>query len=226
MPPVATGAPVRSSEVSTTPSSNGRAHHRARHRRRRTGRERLIWLVPIAVVAAAVLIAIAVSESPGRKNPLVSSTASTTATTSTTFPTASSIPVTSSPRSSTTTSSTPTSSPSTSTTTSSTTTSAPTPVTVPTDDVLIQIINGSGVNDIATTTASGLSSLGFAINGTEDAPSYTYTTSVIQYPAGDLSLADTVLAHLNGPTELVEDSSVPSGEVYLILGSTFTGVAP
>jgi hypothetical protein len=96
---------------------------------------------------------------------------------------------------------------------------------VPVSDVLVEIVNGSGASGAATSTASGLHSVGFAINGTMDAPSYSYTTSVIEYPSGGLADAYTVLAHLNGPTELVEDSSVPAGEVHLIVGSTFRGVA-
>ena len=91
--------------------------------------------------------------------------------------------------------------------------------------MLVQVENGSGVAHVATSAASGLHSLGFSINGTGDADSFTYTTSVIEYPPGDLAMADTLLAHLNGATELVRDSSLPAGEVHLILGSSFTGVA-
>jgi hypothetical protein len=90
---------------------------------------------------------------------------------------------------------------------------------------LVEIFNGSGASGVAASTASGLHAVGFSINGTADASSFTYTTSVIEYPPGELAEADTVLAHLNGPTRLEVDSAVPTGEVHLILGSTFVGVA-
>jgi hypothetical protein len=57
-----------------------------------------------------------------------------------------------------------------------------------------------------------------------DANSFTYTTNVIEYSPGGLANADTLLAHVNGPTRLEEVSSIPTGEVHFIVGSSFTGV--
>ncbi len=102
-----------------------------------------------------------------------------------------------------------------STTTSTTTpptTTVPTP-TVPVSNVLVQVVNGTGAPNA-----------GFAINGTGDAASLTYTTNVIEYPPGGLADADTLLAHISGPTRLEEDSSIPTHEVYFIVGSSYTGV--
>jgi hypothetical protein len=96
---------------------------------------------------------------------------------------------------------------------------------VPVRQVLVVVVNGSGAAGIAGTTAAALHEVGFVINGTMDAESFTYSTSVIEYPPGALSSAYTVLAHLNGPTRLVEDATVPAGEVHFIVGSTFRGVA-
>jgi hypothetical protein len=100
-----------------------------------------------------------------------------------------------------------------------------TPTTVPTGDVLVQVYNGSGARGVAHAAAQELATAGFLINGTSDVSDFTYTTSVIEYPPGALTSANTVLAHINGPTELEADSSVPNGEIHLILGSTFVGVA-
>jgi hypothetical protein len=177
--------------------------------------ERAVRLLPIALVAIAMVAVVVLLLTRHTRPPRLVAAA-----TSTTLP-ATSTPVSST---STTTSSTTTSS-TTTTTTTTTSTTTPPPPTVPVSDVLVEVVNGSGASGLAATTATALHAAGFAINGTMDAESFIYSTSVIEYPPGDLSDAYTVLAHLNGPTRLVEDSSVPTGEVHFIVGSTFQGVA-
>jgi hypothetical protein len=90
--------------------------------------------------------------------------------------------------------------------------------------VLVDIYNGSGAKGIAATAATGLKAIGFPINSTQDAPSFTYTTNIIEYTPGELMDADTLLAHINGATRLVVDSSIATGDVHLIVGSSFVGV--
>ena len=114
------------------------------------------------------------------------------------------------------------------TTTPPTTLVSPTSTTLaslPPDDVLVEVYNGTGQTDLATSVAKALSSLGFHINGTGDAASATYTASVIEYEPGNEAGAEAVALHLLGTTRLVEDDSLPAqDEVNLIVGDTYDGV--
>ena len=87
------------------------------------------------------------------------------------------------------------------------------------------MLNGFGANGAATAAASALHRQGFAINGTGNANSFEYADNVIQYAPGELQGADTLEAHVTGVTEIVESDQVPAGEVQLVLGSTYDGIA-
>lgn len=93
--------------------------------------------------------------------------------------------------------------------------------------VSVKVLNGSGVNGIAGTTATALTGRGFHVLGSagattaSGAPDYSYTKSVIEYrSAADLAAAQTVAAQLSDVT-LKQLGSVPAGTVTLILGSDF-----
>lgn len=87
--------------------------------------------------------------------------------------------------------------------------------------VSVSVLNGSGVPNIAGTTAAALSTRGFHVVGTASAASFSYTKSVVEYSgAADLAAARTVAAQLPDVT-LQQDSSVTAGTVTLILGSDF-----
>lgn len=117
--------------------------------------------------------------------------------------------------------------------TSTTSTAAPTttqpvttPPTVPTSSVLVEVLNGMGQSGAASTAASALRAQGFVINGTGDAASFSHVASVVAYPPGGSAAAHTLAAHVSGAVTLTEDTTVPSNEVDLVVGSSFTGVTP
>jgi LCP family protein required for cell wall assembly len=92
--------------------------------------------------------------------------------------------------------------------------------------VKVEVLNGSGVSRIASEAASGLTSRGFDVTGTGDAPSFAYTNSVIEYSsAGDMAAVNTLKKELTNVTSL-QVASLPPGTVDLILGSDFTGLTP
>jgi LCP family protein required for cell wall assembly len=93
-------------------------------------------------------------------------------------------------------------------------------------NVKVEVLNGSGISSIASQTAAGLTSRGFNVTGTGQAPNFAYTTSVIEYAsAADMAEVNTLKQQLTNVTAL-QVASLPPGTVDLILGSTFSGLAP
>jgi LCP family protein required for cell wall assembly len=92
--------------------------------------------------------------------------------------------------------------------------------------VKVEVLNGSGVADVADQAAAGLTNLGFDVTGTGDASTFAYTTSVIEYPSSaDIAEVNTLKQELPDVTDL-QDVSLTPGTVELILGSDFTGLTP
>jgi LCP family protein required for cell wall assembly len=93
-------------------------------------------------------------------------------------------------------------------------------------NVKVEVLNGSGIARLASQAAAGLTSRGFDVTGTGDAPTFAYTSSVIEYAsASDLAEVNTLKRELSNVTDLV-DASLTPGTVDLILGSDFTGLKP
>src|SRR5580704_15030578 len=93
-------------------------------------------------------------------------------------------------------------------------------------NVKVEVLNGSGVSSVASEAAAGLTSRGFDVTGTGDAPTFAYTKSVIEYSsATDMAAVNTLKRELTNVTSLQVASLTP-GTVDLILGSDFTGLAP
>ena len=93
-------------------------------------------------------------------------------------------------------------------------------------NVKVEVLNGSGVTHLASAAAAGLTSRGFDVTGTGDAPSFAYTKSVIEYSsAADMAAVNTLKKQLTNVTSLQVASLTP-GTVDLILGSDFTGLDP
>jgi LCP family protein required for cell wall assembly len=91
--------------------------------------------------------------------------------------------------------------------------------------VKVEVLNGSGVQGIASRAAADLTSRGFAVTGTGNAASFAYTESVIEYSsAADMAQVNTLKQVLTNVTDLHVPSLAP-GTVALILGSDFTGLA-
>jgi LCP family protein required for cell wall assembly len=92
-------------------------------------------------------------------------------------------------------------------------------------NVKVEVLNGSGVSSVANEAAAGLTSRGFDVTGTGDAPTFAYTKSVIEYSsATDMAAVNTLKRELTNVTSLQVASLTP-GTVDLILGSDFTGLA-
>ncbi len=108
-----------------------------------------------------------------------------------------------------------------------TTTAAPTTTTgVEPGSVLVEVLNGNGVSGAAGQAATALHDAGFAINGTGNAPAFTYAETVVAYPPGAAAQAETVAAHVIGAVELRTSPQLPTGVVDLILGDTYDGITP
>ena len=91
--------------------------------------------------------------------------------------------------------------------------------------VHVQVLNGSGVNGIAGTTATALTAKGFGVTGTGPAANYGYTSSVIQYSsASQLPEVNTLKAVLGGSVMAQHDPAAGAGSLNLILGSSFNGL--
>lgn len=93
-------------------------------------------------------------------------------------------------------------------------------------NVKVEVLNGSGIPRVAGQAAAALTSRGFSVTGTGEAPTFSYTTSVIEYSsAADMAAVNTLKRELTDVTTL-QAASVTRGTVSLILGSSFTGLAP
>jgi hypothetical protein len=93
-------------------------------------------------------------------------------------------------------------------------------------NVKVEVLNGSGVTRVASQAAAGLTSRGFNVTGTGDAPNFAYTKSVVEYStAADMPAVNTLMKQLTDATSL-QVSTLTPGTVDLILGSDFTGLAP
>ncbi len=109
-------------------------------------------------------------------------------------------------------------------TTTSTTLAPPTATTLAPSNVLVEVLNGSGVGGIAVATARELRAAGFLINGTGNAASFEHADNVAEYSAGSGDAAETVSSYLTGTTRLEVVDGLASNEVYLVLGSSFRGL--
>jgi LCP family protein required for cell wall assembly len=90
--------------------------------------------------------------------------------------------------------------------------------------VHVQVLNGSGVNGVAGTTATALTAKGFTVTGTGSAANFGYTSSVIQYSsAAQLPEVNTLKAQA-GSVVVQQDTALGTGSLTLILGSSFHGL--
>jgi LCP family protein required for cell wall assembly len=97
--------------------------------------------------------------------------------------------------------------------------------TVSPSQVQLEVLNGSGTFGVASTTASGLTNLGFNVIGTGDAPNgFSYTDSVIEYSSvSQLPAVNTLKKEVAG-VQVKRVSTLQAGTLSLILGSKFTGL--
>ncbi len=100
------------------------------------------------------------------------------------------------------------------------------PLTVNPTQVKVEILNGSDGTDETASASTALTGRGFTVVDTGYAATNTYTTSVIQYSGpADLPAARTLRQQFSS-AKLQRDPELAPGTVQVILGSTFTALAP
>ncbi len=91
--------------------------------------------------------------------------------------------------------------------------------------VSVQVLNGSGISHQAADASQQLRTAGFSIDGTGEAAHFGYATSVVEYAPGDEAKAQFLQSKLIGGASLQPDSSLTSGRLVLVTGSSFGGVS-
>lgn len=92
--------------------------------------------------------------------------------------------------------------------------------------VKVTVLNGSSGADLSSEAAAALTSRGFSVLGTGYAPSASYRATVIEYGSrADLSAARTLRGQFSS-VNLKLVPGVPEGTVEVILGSSFSRLAP
>jgi len=86
----------------------------------------------------------------------------------------------------------------------------------------VVLYNGSGRPGLVVQAQGELQRLG--VRATNGGNGQAATTSQVRHRTGDDSAGRAVQAYLGGDAQLVVDRTVPSGEVQVLLGTSFTGV--
>ena len=109
---------------------------------------------------------------------------------------------------------------------SSASTSTPPTTTVSPRSVAIEVENGSGVGGQASTAGQELTSIGYHVTVSGDAPNFGLATTQIEYAPDSLPAAKQLQSQIGGPSNLVENQSLTPTpyNVEIITGRDFTGV--
>jgi len=103
--------------------------------------------------------------------------------------------------------------------------SVATAATVSPAKVNVKVLNGSGLQGVAAEGSADLTSRGFNVVGSGNAPNFNYGKSVVEYAsAADLPAA-TTLEHEFSNVEILQVPTLTPGTVDIILGSDFTSLA-
>jgi len=93
-------------------------------------------------------------------------------------------------------------------------------------DVQVDVENGNGIKGVAKQAADALTSRGFKIVKTNNAPNFDYTSNEIEYAtSADMPAVNTLKAQFGSGTVVQQNASLAPGTVYLILGSSYTGLS-
>jgi hypothetical protein len=90
--------------------------------------------------------------------------------------------------------------------------------------IRVEVLNGTGGPNVATTTGEALRSIGYDVVSAGDASQFGYSTSEIEYGSGGLAAAQTLARSILGGAQLISSPELSGNEVTLIVGSSFTGV--
>lgn len=96
------------------------------------------------------------------------------------------------------------------------------PLTVPPSSVPVRVLNGSGVDGVATTAAEELSAKGYSVIGVGDAESRDFISTVVRYDEAGADAARTVAAAIPGSTRVLQAGLGTTVEV--VVGADWPGV--
>jgi polyisoprenyl-teichoic acid--peptidoglycan teichoic acid transferase len=102
----------------------------------------------------------------------------------------------------------------------------PPAVPAPAANTQVSILNALGTTGLAASTATELRRSGYRIATVGNAPSIDLSRSQISYAPGGLADARTLAGTLLGGATLVEDPTLATSHLTLILGPGFTGIRP
>lgn len=104
--------------------------------------------------------------------------------------------------------------------------SPPTLDSVSPSKVNVRVLNGSGLQGMASQVGSDLTNEGFNVVGSGDASNFNYTNSVIEYAgSSDLPAVDTLKSVVPN-VQVQKNASLAPGTVELIVGSSFSSLSP
>jgi polyisoprenyl-teichoic acid--peptidoglycan teichoic acid transferase len=96
----------------------------------------------------------------------------------------------------------------------------------PAANTQVSVLNALGTTGLAASTATELRRSGYRIATVGNAPSVDLSRSQISYAPGGLADARTLAGTLLGGATLVEDPTLATSHLTLILGPGFTGIRP
>ena len=107
----------------------------------------------------------------------------------------------------------------------SSTSTPPTTVVAP-SSVTVEVLNGSGTGGQASAAGQEMSSLGYHVTVSGDAPNFGLATTEIEYAPDALADAQQLQSQLNGASTLVEDRALTPTpyNLELITGQNFAGL--
>jgi LCP family protein required for cell wall assembly len=107
-----------------------------------------------------------------------------------------------------------------------TTTASPPATSVAPSSVSIAVLNGSGVGGQAATAGQDLTSLGYHVTVSGDAPNFGMTTTEIEYAPDSLAAAQQLQSQMVGGATLVQDPALTPSPYNLevVTGQTYKGV--
>jgi polyisoprenyl-teichoic acid--peptidoglycan teichoic acid transferase len=100
------------------------------------------------------------------------------------------------------------------------------PAPAPAATTQVSILNALGTTGLAASTATELRRSGYRIATVGNAPSADLSRSQISYAPGGLADAKALASSLLGGATLVEDPTLATSHLTLILGPGFTGIRP
>jgi LCP family protein required for cell wall assembly len=98
------------------------------------------------------------------------------------------------------------------------------PLTIPPESISVRVLNGTGVDGVATSAAEELTQQGFNVVGVADAESQDFVSSVVRYDEAGAEAARTVAGSLPGATRVKRPGLGTIVEV--VVGQDWPGVVP